>query len=161
MLDLRWGPHTIDRFACSYNAKVLRFNFRFYQQSTEAVDTFLQNWHFENNWILPQVSKIASVIAHLRVCKAEGTLVIPLWKSSYFWPLLCDDDRHWNAFVYDWVVIPKFKQLFVRGKAKDELFDARELSFIVVALGISFTLPDRISLSIFCTDDSGCCPKCH
>ena len=29
------------------------------------------------------------VIAHLRVCKAEGTLVIPLWKSSYFWPLLC------------------------------------------------------------------------
>ena len=22
-----WGPHTIDRFACSYNAKLRRFNY--------------------------------------------------------------------------------------------------------------------------------------
>ncbi|CAH3128854.1 unnamed protein product, partial [Porites lobata] len=115
MLDFRWGPHTIDRFACSYNAKLSRFNSRFFQPGTEAVDAFLQNWHFENNWILPPVSQIARVIAHLRVCKAEGTLVIPLWKSSYFWP---------------------------------------ELSFIVVALRISFKLPERISLSGFCTHDS-------
>lgn len=161
MLDFRWGPHTIDRFACSYNAKLSRFNSRFFQPGTEAVDAFLQNWHFENNWILPPVSQIARVIAHLRVCKAEGTLVIPLWKSSYFWPLLCDDGRHWNTFVHDWVVLPKFKQLFVRGKAKNGLFGARELSFIVVALRISFKLPERISLSGFCTHDSGCCPKCR
>ena len=65
MLDLRWGPHTIDRFACSYNAKLSRFNSRFFfQPGTEAVDAFLQNWHFENNWILPPVSQIARVIAH-------------------------------------------------------------------------------------------------
>ena len=25
-IDLLWGPHTVDRFACSYNAKVPRFN---------------------------------------------------------------------------------------------------------------------------------------
>ena len=30
MLDFRWGPHTIDRFACSYNAKLSRFNSRFF-----------------------------------------------------------------------------------------------------------------------------------
>ena len=30
ILDVRWGPHTIDRFACSYNAKLSRFNSRFY-----------------------------------------------------------------------------------------------------------------------------------
>lgn len=105
MLDFRWGPHTIDRFAWSYNAKLSRFNYGFYQPETEAVDAFLQNWHFENNWILPPVSQIARVIAHLRVCKAEGTLVIPLWKSSYFWPSLCDDGRHWNAFVHDWATL--------------------------------------------------------
>ena len=28
---------------------------------------FLQNWHFENNWILPPVSQIARVIAHLKL----------------------------------------------------------------------------------------------
>ena len=30
MLDCEWGPHTVDRFACSYNAKVSRYNSRFY-----------------------------------------------------------------------------------------------------------------------------------
>ena len=118
-MDVRWEPHTIDRFACSYNAKLSRFNSRFYQPGTEAVDAFLQNWEFENNWLLPPVSQIARVVDHLRLCNAEGTLVIPMWKSSYFWVLLCNDGRHWNSFVHDWVVLPKFKQLFVRGKAKE------------------------------------------
>ena len=37
----------------------------------------------------------------------------------------------------------------MRGKAKNGLFGARELSFIVVALRISFKLTERISLSGF------------
>ena len=40
ILDVPWGPHTIDRFACSYNAKLSRFHSRFYQPGTEAVDAF-------------------------------------------------------------------------------------------------------------------------
>ena len=47
---------------------------------------------------------------------------------SYFWPLLCEDGRHWNTFAHDWVVLPKFKQLFVRGKAKNGLLGVRESS---------------------------------
>ena len=97
----------------------------------------------------------------MRACKAERTLVIPLWKSSYFWPLLCGDGRHWNTFVHVWAVLPKFKQLFVRDKATIDLFATRELSFIVVALRVSYKLPERISLLGFCTDDSGGCLKCH
>ena len=30
MLDCKWGPHTVDRFARSYNAKLSRYNSRFY-----------------------------------------------------------------------------------------------------------------------------------
>ena len=48
MLDSKWGPHTVDRFACSYNAKLSRFNSRFYQLGDEAVDAFAQNWEGEN-----------------------------------------------------------------------------------------------------------------
>ena len=157
ILDVRWGPHTIDRFACDYNAKLPRFNSIFYQPGTEAVDAFLQDWEFENNWLLPPVSQISRVVDHLRLCNAEGTLVIPMWKSLYFWVLLCNDGRHWNSFVHDWVVLPKLKQLFVRGKAKNDLFGARELSFAVVALRISFKLPERRNQAGFCTHDSGCC----
>ena len=60
-------PHTIDRFACSYNAKLSSFNSRFYQLGTEAVDAFLQDWEFENNRLLPPVSQIARVVNHLRL----------------------------------------------------------------------------------------------
>jgi len=46
----------------------------FFNRALRLLMLFLQNWHFENNLeILPTVSQIARVIAHLRVCKAEGT----------------------------------------------------------------------------------------
>ena len=30
-------------------------------------------------------------------CKAVGTLVVLLWKSAYFWPLLSNDGAHLNT----------------------------------------------------------------
>lgn len=161
ILDFQWGPRTIDRFACSYNATLSRFNSRFYQPGTEAVDAFLQNWEFENNWLLPPVSQVARVVDHLKVCNAEGRPVVPIWNSSYFWILLFNDGRHLNTYVHDWVVVPKFKQLFVRGTAKNDMFGVRDLSFAVVALRISFKLPEKRILTGFCTDDSGCCSICR
>ena len=141
MLDFKWGPHTVDRFVCSYNAKLSCFNSRFYQPGAEAVDAFAQNWEGENNWFHPPVSQISRVITHMRACKAVETLVIPLWKSSYFWLLLCDDGKHWNAFVHDWVILPKFGHLFIRGKAKNHVFGSKDLSFSVVALRLNFVQP--------------------
>ena len=41
-LNHLWGPHTIHRFSCSYNAKLPRFNSRFFQPGCEAVDAFAQ-----------------------------------------------------------------------------------------------------------------------
>ena len=61
-----------------------------------------------------------------------------MWKSSYFWVLLCDDGKHWNAFIHDWWTLPRFKYLFIRGKAKNHVFGSRDLSFSVVALRLNF-----------------------
>ena len=141
----------MDRFACSYNAKLSRFNSRFYQPGAEAVDAFAQNWEGENNWVHPPVSQISRVITHMRACKAVGTLVIPLWKSSYFWILLCDNGKHWNAFVHDWVILPKFGHLFIRGKAKNHVFGSKDLSFSVVARRLNFVQPRVQSVLCFCT----------
>ena len=146
-LDCKWGPHTVDRFACSYNAELSRFNSRFYQPGAEAVDAFAQNWEGENNSVYPPVSQISRVITHMRACKAVGTLVTPLWKASYFWLLLCDDGKHWNAFVHDWVILPKFGHLFIRGKVKNHVFGSKILSFSVVSLRLNFVQP--IEQSVF------------
>ena len=44
LLENLWGPHSVDRFACSYNAKLPRFNSRFVQPGAEDVDAFTQDW---------------------------------------------------------------------------------------------------------------------
>ena len=104
MLVVRWGPHSVDRFACNYNTKLAHFNSRFYQPGTKAVDTFTQDWKYDNNWLVPPVSLIVKVINHLKLCKAEGSIVVPVWKSSYFWTVLSQDGRHWSPFVLERLV---------------------------------------------------------
>ena len=54
-LENLWGPHSVDRFACCYNAKLPRFNSRFVQPGAEAVDAFTQDWSPENNWLVPPI----------------------------------------------------------------------------------------------------------
>ena len=61
-LDLEWGPHTIDRFANIDNKKLGRFNSRFWAPGSEAVDAFSQDWAGENNWLVPPIYLIPSVI---------------------------------------------------------------------------------------------------
>ncbi|CAH3107003.1 unnamed protein product, partial [Pocillopora meandrina] len=112
-LDRLWGPHSIDRFASSYNAKLPRFNSRFLQSGTEAVDAFSQDWSCDNNWIIPPATVVGKVLNYIRKSKAVGTLIVPMWKSSYFWPLLCNDGMHLNSFVKHWLCLPKRPDLFV------------------------------------------------
>ena len=120
-LEELWGPHSVDRFACSYNAKLPRFNSRFLQPGIEAVDAFSQDWSSDNNWLVPPTALIGRVLNHMRDCKAVGTLIVPIWKSAQFWPLLCSDGVHLNSFVKDCL------DLFVKGRAKNTLFGTKAL----------------------------------
>ena len=92
------------------------------QNGCEAVDAFSQDWGHDNNWIYPPVCLLMRVLKHMELCKARGTVILPLWKSSCFWTLFCNDGVHWNSFVVDWVFLPKFPGLFIRGKARNTLF---------------------------------------
>ena len=89
-----WGPFTVDRFATWYNDKCLRFNSRFWNPGCEGVDAFTQNWQEENNWLVPPPSQIIRVWRHLKLCKAQGALIIPLWKGTLFWPCM----SRWGPF---------------------------------------------------------------
>ena len=132
----------------------------FFQPGTEAVDAFTQDWEHENNWLLPPVSLIVRTINHLKQCRAEGSIVVPVWKSSYFWTVLSRDGRYWSLFVHDWLLLPDHECLFVRGKAKNRLFGAKKLSFKEAALRVKFNSSERLCLSGFCTEDDGRCIKC-
>ena len=88
LLNSRWGPHTVDRFADERNCLLPRFDSRFWNPLCEAMDTFTRSWEFENNWLCPTPHLFSRALRHMRSCCAKGTLVTPairsILASSYF-----------------------------------------------------------------------------
>ena len=88
-LDNAGGPHTVDRFASFQNSQVPRFNSRCWNPGSETVDAFTVDWSGENNWWCPPIGLIPRVIRHAQACGTKGSIVVPLWPSAPFWPMLC------------------------------------------------------------------------
>ena len=80
-------------------------------------------------------------LKHMELFQAEGTLLIPVWTSSFFLNACTRDGVQWNNFVIDWLYLPKFQGLFVKGKVCNSLFGTRFLDFDVVALRVTFRRP--------------------
>lgn len=107
-LKYRYGPFSIDRFADNYNKKVPRFNSKHYCPGTSAVNAFTENWSNENNWMCPPINLIGSTIRHIKFCKGKGTLLIPMWKSTYFWPIIYPNGIRMASFVKDFTVLEPY-----------------------------------------------------
>ena len=123
-----------------------RFNSRFLQPGTEAVDAFSQDWSTENNWLVPPTVLIGRPLSHLRDCKAIGTLIVPMWKSAQFG---------------EWCFLANRPYLFVKGRAKSTLFGTKALKSRCLALRIDFAKYIRVSKVDFCTSPMGWCSVCR
>ena len=82
LLEHRWGPHTIDRFATFQNSQLPRFNSRFWEPLSEAVDALAQNWQGENNFVNPPWALIPQIIDKIVKEQAMATLIAPIWPSQ-------------------------------------------------------------------------------
>ena len=92
-LEQLWGPHTVDCFANYYTAKLPRFFSRFWNPGASGIDFFAQELSSENCLVVPPVALVARAIQYLSLQKAMATLVVPLWPSSSFWPLITSKYR--------------------------------------------------------------------
>ena len=133
-LDSMFGPHTVDRFADSHNTHLVRFNSRYGNPGSEAVDAFTVNWAGENNWLCPPIGLIPRVLRHAQCCKAEGTLVVPWWESAPFWTIVCPDGRNFAWFVVGWCELPQTEMLFIPGQSGAALFGGKVPNTPVLAL---------------------------
>ena len=88
ILERTWGPHSLDCFASYYSAKTPRFFSRFWNPGTPGVDALFQSWEGENCLVVPPVSIITRVLSYIRLQNVAVTLVVPVWPSASFWPLL-------------------------------------------------------------------------
>lgn len=131
-----WGMHTVDRFATHYNKKCERFNSKYWCPGTEAVDAFTQVWVSENNWLVPPPSYIPRVINKMIAERATGTLIIPEWKSSSYWPLIFEGNCY-KSFVKFCYYLPD-KKLITHGKSNKSVFAKFPLKFKMLVLRIQF-----------------------
>lgn len=88
LIDFELGPHTVDRMASSTNSKLRRFNSRLYDPRAEAVNCFAQDWSGESNFVVPPFGLIPAVLRHVQHCKAEATIIVPIWTTAWWWRLL-------------------------------------------------------------------------
>ena len=136
LLNNKFGPFSVDCFANFYNNKVEKFYSLFLTPNTSGVNAFAFDWHRENCLLVPPVAIIGRVLFHLRTCRAKGVLVAPLWKSAYYWPLICSD---FQPFIKD-VLVVKASNVLVQGRNKNSLLGSDSFSSMMLALQLDCSL---------------------
>ena len=121
-LDCDWGPHDVNRFADVHNKQLKRFNSRYWNPGSEAVDAFTCDWGNERNWLCPPTYLINRVIQHAKVTKAEGTLIVPAWHSAPFWPILYPDGCNPAEFIKKVRELPQREGLILPTRSGAVLF---------------------------------------
>ena len=102
---------------------------------SEAVDAFTVDWSGENNWWCPPIGLIPRVIRHAQACHSKGSMVVPLWLSAPFWPLLCPYGSDCFApFVRECKELPQAASLFIPGLSGAVLFNGEVPNTKVLAL---------------------------
>ena len=158
--DMRWGPHTVDCFASEGNHQLPRFHSRFLCPSSQAVDTFTVSWRDEICWLAPPLYLVCRAIRHAEQCKAKGTLVVPLWKSAVFWPLLCPDGVHLAPFIHDWFLQQYYDGLIQCGRSGSNLGNSLNDDSFLLFVFFDFNRPHRWSVDGFCLSGNGYCLLC-
>ena len=144
VIDAKWGPHTIDRFASHYNAQTPRYNSKFASHGCCGAGALAQDWSRDNNWICPPVGLIIHSVRLLMSVSGVGTLTVPEWPSSYFWPLLRTGSTQFKPFVTDCLKLPLIHDLIIEGPGQRQIYQSNSSvisgcpSFRVLALRLDF-----------------------
>jgi hypothetical protein len=116
VLDARWGPHSVDRFATHTNALCPRFNSWYWCPGTGGIDAFCQpDWSESNNWCNPPFRLIGRLISLVRELGAVATVIVPVWPGQPWWHQLCPDGSHLAPDVVDVYELPRGFYTFLPG----------------------------------------------
>lgn len=88
VLDRKWGPHTVDRFASYENRQLERFNSLRWSPESEAIDAMAQNWQGENNFVISPFWMIPRILQLIEQQKCCATIVAPRWPGQHWFSRL-------------------------------------------------------------------------
>ena len=134
-----WGPFDCDLFADYNNHKLSKYFSAYWCPGTSGVDALAFNWEGLNCWIVPPIHLVPRALEHLKMCRGRGTLVIPKWTSSCFWPILWSSfSNSFKSFVKASVEYVKPTGFFRLGSDKNSIFSSARLTFNVLVLRLDF-----------------------
>jgi hypothetical protein len=138
--EKKWGPHTMDRFAGHNNHFLPKFNSLFHCPGSSGVDALLQSdWEQHNNWCNPPFALIPNVLGVLKHYQAEATLVVPVWPSRPWWPMLARSANEFHDYVIGCVQLDPSAALFMPGPSAANNQGVGKPRWKVFLLRISFT----------------------
>ena len=112
-------------------------------------------------WLVPPLYLVSRALRHADACKARGTLLVPLWRSVPFWPLLCPDGRHFAHYIHAYEIIPYQFGMLSCGCSGNNLGDSLKPDSSLLASAFDFSKPPRQFNVGFCLYNSeGVCDRC-
>ena len=136
-LNRMWGPYSVDWFASQHNNKLEVFYSRYWCPSSAGVDAFTADWGGTIGWFVPPIILIPRVVRYAQRCRATGTLIIPLWKSSSFWPLVFQNDSFVRG-ILEYLDIPREREYYSSSRMTRSMFGNANLPFRMLALRFDF-----------------------
>ena len=134
ILDQKWGPITIDLFANYYNNKCERFYSLFCSPKSLGTDAFAHSWEGEVGLMVPPIGLVPKALYHARICRCKVVLVVPMWSSSPFWPILKNTYSH---AINDLMVV-KGSNVLCQGLNKNSIFGSNSFQGNVMAIHLEF-----------------------
>ena len=110
------GKLDVDLFADPENRRVEKYYAKFHCPGSEGTDAFGYSWEGLRAWICPPTGRAVQAIKKIANSRMRGVLVLPAWRSSIFWPLICPDGTHLSHF-FDGARV--FRPYVVPGKTND------------------------------------------
>ena len=110
---------------------------RFHTPGTSGADAFAFNWAGENNWLVPPLNLVNRVIRHCLACGAFGTLVVPKWESSPFWPVIFHSNSSCMHYISDVLEFKDLNDIYIYGSNKKSLFGSERFKSSVLVIRIS------------------------
>ena len=89
MLCQSFGPFCLDLFASPFSHVFKPFCSRYVCKDAVSVDAFTVDWSkLVNGFFHPPVGLVTRVLKHAQFVKAKGVLIVPVWESADFWPVI-------------------------------------------------------------------------
>ena len=111
----------------------------FLQPGCLGVDSLAFDWGQESCWLVPPVCLIPRALMHFLKCRSRGTLVVPFWPSSLFWPYLICENGAFRDFVVDFLFVQNGAEVFVQGANKETCFGSSAFNTPVLFLKLDGT----------------------